>query len=334
MSSYQKPTHLQPGDAIGIVSPSSTIEFFPKRLERSIKALQQLGFQVRLGANSTKTYGKAAGTPAERAKDINDFFGDPSIKAILGSTGGYNANAVLPLLDYELIAKNPKIFCGYSDITALNLALTAKARMVTFNGPTLLPSFGEFGGPFPFTIEQFKKTLCNTEPLGVLAASDTFSDENLWWEKEDTRPSRSKPANATYALNGGTAEGTLMGGNLETVTMLGGTEYMPDFKGCILFLEELGGSTDLVERNLAYLEQLGIFDDINGFIYGRPYQFEDDKARPLRVILADFAKRHNLPAIVDIDCGHTNPMLTMPIGVNAKLDADRATIEIIESAVL
>ncbi|HEV7454918.1 MAG TPA: S66 peptidase family protein, partial [Candidatus Saccharimonadales bacterium] len=267
------------------------------------------------------------------ADDINAFFKDPAIHAILSSTGGYNANSLLRLLDYESIEKNPKIFCGYSDITALNVAITAKAHLVTFNGPTVLPSFGEYGGPLPFTVEQFKHVLCDALPAGLLPSPSDFSDENLWWEKEDDRPRRMKPASPPHVIYGGRVKGVLLGGNLETLTMLGGTDYMPDFKGSILFLEEMGGSTDSIERNLTYLEQLGIFDKIAGLIYGRSYQLEDDEVRPLDTILSEFATRYGLPTVANIDCGHTGPMLTMPLGVSAELDADNGKVIITDSAV-
>jgi muramoyltetrapeptide carboxypeptidase len=334
MTAYQRPPQLKPGDTIGIVSPSSTIEPFPRRLRRGIQALESLGFKVRLGDNCTKTFGKAGGTPQERADDINTFFKDASVRAILCSTGGFNANSVLPLLDYELIKANPKIFCGYSDITALNLAISAKTGLVTFNGPTLLPSFGEKDGPFPFTAEQFKKVLCDIDHIGVLPAAEFSSDENLWWDKEDDRPSATRAMAPPRSLYGGQAEGVLLGGNLETIMLLGGTEYMPDLTGSILFLEEMGGDTAIVERNLTYLEQLGIFSKISGFVYGRPYRFDDDDSRPLSAILASFAEHYRLPAIMNLDCGHTNPMLTMPLGVHAALDADNATITITGSAVV
>lgn len=333
MTMYRKPPQLRPGDTIAVISPSSTIQPFPRRLERGIHFLEEQGFRVKISENGKAASGKAAGTPEQRAADIHACFSDPSIKAIICSTGGYNANSVLPLLDYDLIGKNPKIFCGYSDITALNLAISTKARIVTFNGPTVLPSFGECGGPFSFTVEQFIKVTGNTGPIGVLPASAVFSDENLWWEKEDDRPSATQPAPQPHTIHKGQAEGVLLGGNLETLTMLGGTEYLPDFSGSILFLEEMGGSTDVVERNLTYLEQLGVFKQIAGLIYGRPYRFTDDDSRSLNTILSEFARRYNLPAITNVDCGHTNPMLTMPLGVHATLDADNAIITIPESAV-
>lgn len=334
MNYFRKPNHLEPGDTVGIISPSSTISPFPRRLKRGIEALENLGLNVRLGNNCQKTYGKAAGTPQERADDINTFFKDGSVKAIICSTGGYNANSILPLLDYGLINNNPKIFCGYSDITLLNLAINTKARLVTFNGPTLLPTFGEFERPFPFTIKAFKKALFSTSPIGLLPSSKDISDESLWWDKEDDRPSNTRAVKPYHDVHGGQAEGILLGGNLETLTLLGGTEYLPDFQDCILFLEEMGESTDTVERNLTYLEHLGVFEKISGLLYGRPYQFEDDNSRTLHSIIKDFASRYNLPTIVDIDCGHTNPMLTLPLGVSARLDADSNTVAITESAVI
>jgi len=208
-------------------------------------------------------------------------------------------------------------------------------RLITFNGPTVLPTFGEFGKINEFTVEYFKKALFLNKPIGVLGSSNEFSDENLWWESEDNRPSKLVPCDPMYTVNKGEAEGLLFGGNLNTLCFLGGTDYIPDLNGAILFLEDEGESTSWTERRLFYLEQLGILSQIEGIIFGRPYQFTTDSpARSLESVLSYFGQRHNMPIVADVDIGHTSPMITLPLGMNVKLEArtSRPVISIDESA--
>lgn len=330
---FIKPKHLVIGDKIGVVSPSSSIAAFPGRLKRGIKAIEDLGLKAVLGKNAKKFFGYNAGTAQERTEDINNFFLDSNVKAIICSTGGLNANAVLPLLDYNLIKNNPKIFCGFSDITVLNIAIIKKAGLITFNGPTVLPTFGEFGKPLEFTLNYFKKALFSPEPIGKLDYPKEFSEEDLWWETEDNRPRKMVSATLPKTVRKGIAKGFLLGGNLNTICIMGGTEFFPNFTGSILFLEDEGESVALTERRLVYLEQLGVFDKIKGIIYGRPCNFiTESDDRSLYDILKDFGDKYNLPILADIDIGHTNPIFTMPLGVTAKLDAANKTIRILESA--
>lgn len=318
---YIKPKHLEKGDLVGVVSPSSSIINFPRRLKRGIKALEGLGLRVVLGRNAKKAFGHNAGTPEERAEDINNFFSDNKVKAIIASTGGYNANAVLPFIDFDLIKKNPKIFCGFSDITVLNLAINTQAKLVTFNGPTVLPTLGEFKGPFDYTIHYFKKALFDSRPMGHLKYSDKFTEEMLWWETEDNKKRKLVSARPPKIVYNGIAEGILWGGNLETLGFLLGTKYVKCPNKSILFLEEAGGSTSDIERKLVHLEQLGIFKKIKGLIFGRPCNlFTNSKDRNLYDILLYFAKKYNIPVIADVDCGHTNPIATFPIGVKVILN--------------
>lgn len=329
----KKPNHLRVGDAIGVVSPSSTIKAFPKRLDRGLKALETLGLKVIISKNAKNSFGHNAGTPKERAKDINDFFRNEEIKAIICSTGGWNANAVLPLLDYGLIKEKPKIFCGFSDITALNLAIYKKTGLVTFNGPTVLPTFGEFGGPLEFSVEWFKKAVFSNQSIGTLIHPLEYTEEVLWWDKEDNRKRKMVPASEPRFLTGGISEGRLIGGNLITLCILGGTEYFPNFENSILFLEEQGECTSAIERRFHYLEQLGVFNKINGLIFGRPANLViDSPDRTLYDILRDFGEKYKIPVVADIDLGHTDPIFTIPLGIKAKIDSNAKTIEILESA--
>lgn len=324
-----KPTHLKIGDIIGIVSPSSTIKNFPRRLSRGIKNLEKLQLKVILGKNVKKSFGHNAGTPEERAEDIHSMFANPSVKAVICSTGGLNANAVLPLLDYNLIRKNPKIFCGYSDITILNNAIFHKIGLVTFNGPMVLPTFGEFGGAHKLTIDYFKKALFSNKSIGLLNSTKEFSDENLLWEIKDNRPKKMRLADRMYGLTNGEGQGMLLGGNLTALCFLGGTQFLPNFTDSILFLEDAEESTASIERKFFYLEQLGILEKIKGMMFARPYQFFIDlKERTLNQILKYFGEKYDIPVAVNLDFGHTSPMITLPLGINAKISVNDSIPEI------
>jgi len=330
-----KPNKIKPGDTIGIISPSSTIKNFPRRLQRGIDALEKMGFKIELGKNALKQYGNNAGTAKERAEDVNNFFADENIKAIICSTGGETANSILPLLDFGLIKNSPKVFCGFSDITTLNLAINSMTGLITFNGPTVLPTLGEFEGVNDFTLDSFKKAVCQNTPIGTLYNPEKYTEEVLWWETADDRKKEMSQASQYNFITPGSATGRIIGGNFLILCTLIGTKYFPDLKNCILFLEDEGESASSVDRRLNQLEQVGVFDKINGLIFARPFNFkEGPEERTLKKILKEFGEKHKIPIVCDLDCGHTNPLITIPIGVDATIDSNSNKIEIIESAVL
>ena len=331
---FIKPKHLEPGDVIGIVSPSSHIANFPRRLARGISAIEKLGLRVKLGKNAKKISGYNAGTAEQRASDIHDFIADREVSAIICSTGGLNANAVLDLLDYGLIRKNPKIFCGFSDITALNNAITKLSGLVTFSGPTVLPSFGTFGGPDEFTLDCFKKAVFGNSAIGLLKCPDEYSDESLYWDKEDNRrPHYDKASGHRLVHDAGSVTGVLWGGNFNTFCCLGGTKYFPKLEGAILFLEDVGEKVALVERRLVYLEQLGVFRKIKGLIYGRPANVVINPGDlDLYEVLRSFGAKYNISIVAGFDIGHTVPLITIPLGVKARINTALVSVEIIESA--
>lgn len=320
---YIKPKYLEKGDLVGIVSPSSSIINFPRKQKRGVKALEDLDLRVVLGKSVKNAFGHNTGTPEERVVGINNFFSDNNVKVIISSTGGYNTNSVLPFIDFNLIKKHPKIFCGFSGITVLNLAINTQTKLVTFNGPTVLPTLSEFEGFFDYTIHYFKKALFEPRPMGKLKYFDKFTEEVLWWETEDNKKRKLVLVNPPKVIYSGFAEGILWGGNLETLGFLLGTKYVECPDKSILFLEEEGGSTADVERKLTYLEQLGIFKKIKGLIFGRTCNlFINSKDRSLCDILLYFAKKYNIPVIADVDCGHINPMITFPVGVRIILNIE------------
>jgi muramoyltetrapeptide carboxypeptidase LdcA involved in peptidoglycan recycling len=338
MKKLKKPEALKKGDTIAIVTPSSDIIRFPKRMERSIKFLEEKDYKVKIMRNALKSDGYSAGTPEERADDINTAFRDDSIKAIIASTGGLTANAVIPHIDYQVIKNKPKIFCGYSDIDTLLLMITSKSNIITFHGPTLLPSLGEYEGSVSFTFKQFEEIVSYKRGPGILPYAKFFTTDNQYWDKEDNKKLKMIKAPDLYSI-GPKREvtGKLFGGNLQTFAML---IHEPDFfnmEGCILFLEEQGLSTDLYERTFTEIERKGIFDEISGLILAKPsgsFEESNKEKRPLKKVLKELSQKHDLPILANVDCGHTKPLLTFPLGVNAELDINKKSIRITEAAVV
>jgi muramoyltetrapeptide carboxypeptidase len=259
-------------------------------------------------------------------------FMDPHFKAILCSVGGWNSNGVLDLLDYDAIQGHAKIFMGFSDITAINMAILARSNMVVFHGPTVLPILGEAGGPFEFTVTWMMRALFECQPLGLLADPGEFTEEKLTWEEDDVRPRSLEPCFGPKTVVCGRTEGRLLGGNLETVLRLIATPYCPDFKGSILFLEEWEGNTAATERDLQCLAMHGVFAAIRGLVFGRPFSYRTvSRNRDLFAILKDLGQAFGIPVVMDFAIGHTSPLLTLPVGVQAQLNADTCELFITEA---
>lgn len=328
-----KPPHLELGDRILVVSPSSQAAAFPRRLQRGLGALRTLGFAPILAPNALVRDDYRAGTPEQRAADIMKGFLNPDIRAIIATTGGYSTNSVLGLLDYDAIRSHPKIFMGFSDITAIHCALISCAGIIAFHGPTVLPSFGESGGVFPFTAECVRRAVCNCGPLGKMPDPGQYTEEWLWWEKDDTRPRILTQSNGPTCIVPGAAEGPVVGGNLDTLLRVIGTRFFPDLTGSILFLEEEGGSAAKTERDMQCLATHGVFDQVSGIIFARPYRYDaTPKGRSLETILREVGQAFQLPVLGNVAAGHTDPKLTIPLGVKGYLDADRCEFSITEPA--
>jgi len=338
MNNLIKPVALNKGDTIAIVSPSSDIKRFPRRTKRAITYLESKGYNVILMPNALKSDGYSAGTPEERAADINLAFSDDNVKAIMCSTGGLTANAVLPYIDYKLIVKYPKIFCGFSDITTLLLMITSKCNLVTFHGPTLLPSLGEYEGAISFTFDQFEKVVSQRScGAGLLPKSLEYTVDNQYWDKEDDK--NLLMIDAPVVTSFGQKKkvtGRLFGGNLQTFIMLMHEVDFFDMEGAILFLEESGLSTDWYERCFVEIERKGIFCKINGLMFGKvsgDFEESNQEKRPLTMLYEQIASKFSIPVMSNVDCGHPRPLLTFPLGVAVEMDTLGNNISIIEAAV-
>jgi muramoyltetrapeptide carboxypeptidase len=333
------PRLLERGDLVGVVSPSSGVAAgVPRRFERGVAELERRGFHVRVGEHARSKTGWTAGTPEARVADLHAMFADPDVRAIVCTIGGYNANQLLELLDYELIAANPKLFVGYSDITALHGAIHARTGLATMIGPALLPQFGEFGGVDDYTWESFERVAMRAEPAGVFRGPEHWYPEQLWWDEQDDRARTPEPAPPWRTVRPGAATAPIVAGNVNTLLLLHGTPWWPSLEGALLLLEDDGefGKPWMVERQLFQLRQLGAFHEAAGLAYGRidpASGFEDETW--IDDILLRATAGTEIPIATGLDISHTTPLLTLPWGVRARLDAgDQVTLELLDGAVV
>jgi muramoyltetrapeptide carboxypeptidase len=270
--------------------------------------------------------------------DLHAMFADPEVRAIICTIGGFNANQLFELLDFDLIAANPKLFVGFSDITGLHGAIHARTGLATMIGPALLAQFGEHGGVHPYTWDAFERVAMHAESAGVFRQPAVWYPERLWWDEQDDRPRTAEPAPPWRTVRAGRAEGPIVAGNVNTLLLLNGTPWWPQLDGALLCLEddEDYGKPWMVERQLVQLRQLGVFERAAGLAYGRIHPesgFESPEW--IDEILLRVTAGTELPVAVGLDFSHTDPLLTLPWGVRARLDAgDEVTLELLEPAVL
>ena len=333
-----RPPRLQPGDTVGIVSPSwGGAGLFPHRVERGLDTLRSLGFKVRLAQHALTQQGFVSASAQDRAQDIHDLFRDPQVRAIISAIGGDHSCHLLPWLDFELIQRNPKIFMGFSDTTVLNIAIWVKTSLVTFNGPALLTDFAEFPYMFEYTQRYMLRTLCTAEPAGPVEASPWWTEEFLdWSQKADLRRARTQQTSPGWTwLKGGRAEGVLAGGCLESLDHLRGTDCWPDWQDAIFFMEtsEEAPSPARVDSLLMDYQNMGVLPRLKGLLVGRPMRYSDDEKEQLRQVILERTREYAFPVITDMDFGHTAPQFTLPVGCRARIDGDQQKFEILEAAV-
>ena len=303
---------LKFGDTIGLIAPSGAVRT-EGAVARAVEETKRMGFKVKLGESAQQKYGYLSGTDEVRARDINNMFADDEVDAIICIRGGYGAMRILDKLDYEMIAKHPKIFAGFSDITALHIVLLNRCDLATFHAPMAV---GWADGPMDdFSRESMYKVLMHAEPMGELVNPPEY-------EKKTVNP--------------GIAEGTLVGGNLMLITSSLGTPWEIDTKGRILFIEEVSERTYCVDRMLTQLRLAGKFDDCAGVVFG---DFADcnieypEFGLTLEEIIRDVVAPCGKPVFTGLRCGHCTPKLTLPLGIKCRMDADACTLTVLESAV-
>jgi muramoyltetrapeptide carboxypeptidase LdcA involved in peptidoglycan recycling len=332
------PARLKPGDTIGIISPSwGGAGLFPQRVEMGIEYLQTLGFQVRLAAHALNQDGFVSDTAKNRANDIHTMFADSSVQAIIAAIGGDHSCHLLPLLDFDLIASNPKIFMGFSDVTVLNVAIWTVTGLTTFNGPALLTDFAEIPQMMRYTERYFLKAVAEAKPIGWVEPSPDWTEEFLdWGTPPGQMRARQRLSSPGWTwLKGGQAEGRLLGGCLESLQHLRGTPFWPNWQEAIFFFEtsEEKPSPETVDGILMDYENMGVFEQIKGMLVGRPMRYTEDEKQSLRDVILERTRRFAFPIITDMDFGHTSPQFTLPIGLRARMDSLSQRFEIIEAAV-
>jgi muramoyltetrapeptide carboxypeptidase len=332
------PPALQPGDTIGIVSPSwFGGEAFLPRARRGIATLESLGFRVRVAEHAYNAHGHVSDTPEHRAADLHAMFADDEVRAIFCTIGGDHSCHLLPLLDWDLIRANPKIFLGFSDITVLNNAIWTQTGLVTFNGPTLLTDWAEYPAMPDISSRSALGVLSDPRPFGDLPIAVEWTDEFLdWGSGEDTTRRRTHvPAEGWHWIHPGIAEGRLIGGCIESLQHLRGTPFWPDCDGVVLVLEtsEERPTPERLDGMLMDYENMGVLAQITGLLMARPYGMSPDEKEAIWAVVAERTARFGFPVVGNLDIGHTTPLLTLPIGCRVRIDGDARRVSIVEAAV-
>lgn len=316
------PGPLRPGDVIGLCSPSMPhAARFPRRRARAVAALDAAGYKVREGPNWLRDTGHTAGAPRERVEDVHALFSDPQVRAVMTAIGGYNANQLLDLLDYDLIRRHPKLLIGYSDATALLLAVWKRTRLGVVMGPQLLPQWGEPGGCLPYTAAMLNRTVAVPLPLGEIPFPEEQVTEFLAWVSADDLPRRREPSPPVRTIREGEAEGFLIGANLDTLLRLAGTEFWPDLHGAVLLLETASRQIGEFAAQLTHLRQLGVFEQIRALGVGRFTDPALDLMPELASVVDRAAQGFHGPILSALPLGHTDPVMCVPFGARAVLHA-------------
>ena len=329
---------LRQGDYVGVLSPSAgAAAAFPHRVDRGVAQIESLGFKVKLGRHALNQDGYVSDTAQNRVSDLHDMFRDPEVRLIVAAIGGDHSCQLLPLLDFDLIAANPTLFMGCSDITVLNVAIWQRTGLITFNGPTLLTDFAEHPQMFEYTRSSLLKAVCDPDPVGAVAVSPWWTEEFLdWGQKLDLeRPRRRESSGGWTWLKGDVGEGVLIGGCLASLQHLRGTRYWPDWEDAILFFEtseEVPPPAE-IDGVLMDYENMGVFDRLQGMIVGRPMGYSAAEKEQLRQIILERTAAYGFPVVADMDFGHTAPQFVLPIGCRARIDVSKQCFEILEGAV-
>lgn len=302
-----KPKALKAGDTLGLIAPGFPISQ-SSVFDEMLVNLENLGFNLKLGEHVKARYGYFAGTDEQRASDVMNMFRDPEVDAIMCIRGGWGCNRILPLLDYDQIKANPKVLCGFSDITSLHMAIYQKSDLITFHGPVGKSAWTDL------TTDAFKRILWEGDPAVYILPKD----------QEDS-----------FVVTQGNAKGKLLGGNLTVLVSMIGSGYLPSFENAILFLEDVGESVYRIDRMLTQLKMAGILDQLSGFVFGKCTDCEaGDNSLTLQQVLDDHVKPLQIPAFYGAMISHEDDNITLPVGIEAEIDAARKTIHVLDSAVV
>jgi muramoyltetrapeptide carboxypeptidase len=331
-----KPPRVRTGDTVAIVSPSfGAVGRWPHRVERATSYLESLGLEVRLMPNAARSESWISAPAEARVADLHEAFLDASVSVVLAGIGGNHSNQLLPLLDYDLVRSNPKVFQGYSDVTVLHWAFAKHAGLSTFYGPALVPELGEFPEVLPYTDRYLRAAWFGDQPIEFEPAAE-WTDEWLDWDtKLDLRrPRELRASEGWITVREGRATGPLLGGCLETICWhLKGSSCWLDPTGAILLLEtsEEAPSPAYVDAYLTDLEQIGVFDAAAALLVARPYGYTPELARELWDVVARRTEPAGLPVLANVEAGHADPMVTLPFGVEAEVEAGSKVLRLLEA---
>jgi len=318
------PEKLKRGDEARVVAPSRSFSLLSNETKQiANQRFTDLGLKLSFGKHVEETDDFGSSSIASRVGDLHNAFADKTVKAIITVIGGQNSNQLLQYLDWDLIKNNPKIFCGFSDITALNNAIFAKTGLVNYSGP----HYSSFGQKlyFDYTFDYFKKCLFINEPFEILP-SQKWSDD-AWYMNQDDRNLIDNQG--LWLINQGQAQSVVLGANLCTFNLLQGTEYFPNLNESILFLEDDGESLPYAfDRNLQSLIHQPGFSKVRGIVIGRFQKVSKMDRDKLEKIIKSKKELSKIPIIANADFGHTDPKITFPIGGTASIQANEQTIKI------
>lgn len=322
------PKRLKAGDTIGIFTPSSpAYSVNPGLFENGLRTLESLGFKVKEGSLTARraSEGYRSGTPQDRAAEFMELIKDPTVDALMATIGGYNSSSMIPYLDFDLIRESRKPICGFSDVTSLHLAIMKFSGLRTFYGPTLMCWFGEWPGGIPESSQWFLDAVMNHEDgERCIHTPSRWSNHRRDWTNGDwkNKPRDWQNNSGWKTLQSGIVEAPIIAANLNTLTSAAGTKYWPDLKGKILLIEEMDAPLMKEERSLRHLSLIGVFDEIVGLVVSKPEVFSSDGVSfSYDDLILDIVGNRSYPIISNFDCGHTVPMITIPQGVKARLDA-------------
>ncbi len=339
-----KPKKLLQGDTIGVIAPSAgNANIFPHRIESAVKSLERLGYKVKFATHSLERNGHTSSDPEKRANDIHDMFKDNEVSAIICTIGGDHSNQLLKYLDFEIIKNNPKIFIGFSDISVLHYAFIKNANLQTFYGPCLMTQFGEYPDILSYTLEYFNKAVTSSNPIGNIIPSEEWTSEILDWtmKKDLERPRKLVRSDGYEWLKQGSASGSIIGGCVPSINHLAGTEYWIDPINSIFFIDipegyEFGKGLPIhsLDAYLSDLDNLGVFESISGLIIGRPYNYSLEEYNALKKIILYYTKKYDYPILLNVNIGHSDPIITLPLGVNVTMDSRQNKFIINELSVI
>lgn len=310
----KRPAQLLPGDQVAVVAPASPVESADD-LEGFFKRVRDLGLEPVPAPNLEKKFGFFGGTDQERADDLNWAFANPEMKGIFPVRGGYGCSRILHLLDYKSAKRNPKALCGYSDITALHLALSQKADLVTYHGPVLASSASDFADGW------LRKILFDSGPIDYV---------NPGWQVLNPEHPEVPPSYELRALAPGKASGALIGGNLALIAALCGTLFQLNGKGKIIFFEDVNEAPYRIDRMLTQLIHAGCFKGAKGIVVGQFTDCDPLEPNPGEWLVADVLNDRlsslGIPVLTGAAIGHVKHKWTVPVGAHVELDADAGTL--------